>query len=301
MPSPYVRKVALETGKPIEEVEKHWQESKDIAVETLGKVEKNFTNEDFNYAIGILKNKMGIHDNIRVKDFVDSDTSAKNYIETLISSQFNIGKIIPPVVKRDDYDPDNPLPNTDEKKEESLPPVINLSPSNAKKLLKCEDCGHRFMGREGDQCPECRGIRSKSLSEVKKQKEKVDNPEDTELDDSTIHTDSKGPEIDGGGAQHEKIDTRTEAEKKLDEANEKEFAFLGKPRETPKFNQTTGKVELPKNLLPKKEKMIKPEKPSKERIREILSQREEEDENEDVDTDSLKEFLQMINLDKENG
>src|ERR1700690_3701936 len=147
MLSPYARKIAKEIGKPIEEIESRWQEAKKIAEENLGKSESNFTNEDYNYVAGILKNKLGIHDSIKVKDFIDSGKPAKEWIETVISSQFNIGKIIPPVVKRRDLDnEDDELPQQ-KKEDRPLPPVINLSPSAGKESLKCASCGHKFLGK----------------------------------------------------------------------------------------------------------------------------------------------------------
>jgi len=274
MPSPYVKRVAKEIGKSIEEVDKHWAESKKIASENLGKSEINFTNEDYTYVVGILKNKLGIRENIKVKDFIDSGMTAKEYVETLTSSQFSIGKIIPPVVKRRDLDDEDDGLPSQKKEDKPLPSVINLSPSTGKESLKCTNCGHKFLGKRGSACPECGGIESTSLSEVKKRlppmPEKTEDPENVKLDNDTIHVDTK-INNDGGGVPHV-------GESEQDALIAKEFAFL----------EADNNKELPEKKTASGKKL------TADRIREILAQRHEMEENDDYDSESVNAFKNMV-------
>ena len=221
MPSPYVKKVAIEIGKSIEEVDKHWNHAKKIAEENLGKLESKFNGDDYGYAVGILKHLLGINETIKIKDFIDSKMSAKEYVETVISSQFNIGKIIPPVKRKDLDNDEDELPG--QKKEEKFPSVIQLSLSQLSRLpkepMECAECGCRYMAVRGSPCPACT---AKELAE------KTDNPEDVELDTAPFHVDTPLAGNDGGSTyvgENELID--------------REFAFLENKKEEPKKEKLT--------------------------------------------------------------
>ncbi len=138
MPSPYVNKLAKETGKSVSEVEKLWDKAKEITSDTFGKKEDDFGSKEYSYTTGIVKNMLGVKEELLdPTKFQDSKLSAKQFIEEVMSSnQFDIGNVIPPKeVKEKPIDiemkepslhgqlnPDNPteeLENEDDSKEES--------------------------------------------------------------------------------------------------------------------------------------------------------------------------------------
>ena len=59
MTSPYVNKLVKDTGRPVTEIEKKWDEAKRITAETLGKKEDDFGKTEYDYAYGIVMNMYG--------------------------------------------------------------------------------------------------------------------------------------------------------------------------------------------------------------------------------------------------
>ena len=98
MPSPYVNKLAKETGKSVSEVEKLWDKAKEITSDTFGKKEDDFGSKEYSYTTGIVKNMLGVKEELLdPTKFQDSKLSAKQFIEEVMSSnQFDIGNVIPP-------------------------------------------------------------------------------------------------------------------------------------------------------------------------------------------------------------
>lgn len=129
MPSPYIRSLSKETGKPEAEIEKLWNKAKDITSDTFGKPEDDFGSKEYKYTVGIVKNMLGLDEKVLDPTyFLKSGKTAKEFIETLTSAQFTIGDVNPVSVSReiggDDED--------DEKDEgssvvDTLPPVPNGS------------------------------------------------------------------------------------------------------------------------------------------------------------------------------
>lgn len=112
MPSPLLKKLAKETGKKEKELEKYWKQAKEIAADTFGKDPKDFGNKEFAFVTTTTKRLAGIREAIDINEFLDSDMTADEFLETVVSSQFpalSKGAIIPPDKEEDDEE--------DEKKE----------------------------------------------------------------------------------------------------------------------------------------------------------------------------------------
>lgn len=103
MPNNIVKGLADKSNKSVKEVEKLWDEAKNIAEQELGKKEKDFNDRDWKYVTGILKNMLDIEESYTV-DFLNSKLNAKQYIETVISGQFSAIQDNPLQFKKDDDD-----------------------------------------------------------------------------------------------------------------------------------------------------------------------------------------------------
>lgn len=94
MPSPYIKTLSKETGKSEKEIERVWKKAKEITSEEFGKNEDDFSKREYSYAMGVVKRMMGIDESIIDPTyFLESDLSAKDYIETIISGNFSIGNV----------------------------------------------------------------------------------------------------------------------------------------------------------------------------------------------------------------
>ena len=87
MPSPWVKKLVKETGKSEAEIEKLWGKAKNSTAEHFNIQEAEFNDTHYGYAVGIVKQMAGLRE--YVKDFVSSELSAREFIETVISGDFN--------------------------------------------------------------------------------------------------------------------------------------------------------------------------------------------------------------------
>lgn len=106
MPSPYVKSLSKETGKSVAEIEKLWDKAKEISSDTFGKPESDFGAKEYKYTVGIVKNMLGINENILDPSFfLKSGKSARDFIrETVVSANFSIGDENPVVNKNKDED-----------------------------------------------------------------------------------------------------------------------------------------------------------------------------------------------------
>lgn len=97
MPSPYVKKLASETGKSVAEIEKLWDKAKGITADTFGKSEDDFGTKEYKYTVGIIKNMLGVNEMVLDPSiFLKSGKSAKDFIkETVVSANFSIGDTNP--------------------------------------------------------------------------------------------------------------------------------------------------------------------------------------------------------------
>lgn len=106
MASPYVIKLIKDTGKPANQIEKLWADAKHIASETFGKSEDDFGKAEYEFAYGTVMNILGKKESVLNPEvFLNSDKSARDFIEEVISADFNIGDDNP-VVNKDKDDED---------------------------------------------------------------------------------------------------------------------------------------------------------------------------------------------------
>jgi len=75
-----IKSMANKSGKSEKEVEKLWNNAKEIASDTFGKKEKDFKDKEYAYAMGVLKNSLGIKEAV-VEDFLESKLAAKDFLE----------------------------------------------------------------------------------------------------------------------------------------------------------------------------------------------------------------------------
>jgi hypothetical protein len=121
MPSPFLKKIAKETGKSMDELESYWEKAKEITSETFGKKEKEFGSKEYSYATAIVKNMSGMEEKVLdPSEFLKSDLDSKKYLETLSSSSFNIANVTPPEKKdiTTEYETNE---EEEEDKEEEIP------------------------------------------------------------------------------------------------------------------------------------------------------------------------------------
>jgi len=131
MPSPWLQKLAKETDKTEKELEKYWKKALKIAGEEFGKKKDDFGPKEYKFAVGVVKNILG--ENVSILDptiFLESDLNAKEFLETVASSSFNIGNVKPPKKKKsedddmEDEDDDEEEEDDDEEEmEEETSPV----------------------------------------------------------------------------------------------------------------------------------------------------------------------------------
>lgn len=91
MPNNIINTFASKSGKSKKEVEKLWNDAKEIASEELGKSEKDFSDKEWAYTTGILKKMLKIKESImknkqkKVKSFLESTKPFKEYLEDYMS------------------------------------------------------------------------------------------------------------------------------------------------------------------------------------------------------------------------
>ena len=109
MASPYVMKLAKDTGRPTGEIEKLWDRAKKIASETFGKPESDFGKSEYDFAYGTVMNMLGKKEAILNPEvFLNSEKSAAEFIEEVISGDFHIGDENPVINNhKDDEEPED--------------------------------------------------------------------------------------------------------------------------------------------------------------------------------------------------
>jgi len=107
MPSPYISKLAKETGKSEKEIERLWKKAKEITSEEFGKEEADFGNKEYKYTTGVVKKMLGVDESILdPAHFLESEFSAKEYLETVVSGNFSIGNVSPPEEEKEEEEDD---------------------------------------------------------------------------------------------------------------------------------------------------------------------------------------------------
>ena len=93
MPNPWLIKLSKETGKPESELESLWNRAKQKAGEQLNVPLNDFDTKEYKYTVGIVKKMLGLDESINVGSFINSDMTAEQYIETVVSANFEIGTV----------------------------------------------------------------------------------------------------------------------------------------------------------------------------------------------------------------
>jgi len=140
MPSPYIKKLAKETGKSENELEKFWDKAKKIAAEDFGVSEDNFESKHWKYVTGIVKNMAGVNEKVySVQEFLESSKSVDEYITELVSSG-DFAKLDKDVVgkkkKKDDEENDD---DDEEMSDEDIDEEINKELENDKEEISEEE------------------------------------------------------------------------------------------------------------------------------------------------------------------
>lgn len=103
MISPFVREIARDTGKATREVEDAWARALEMTSEIFGLDSVDFKDKHYKHAVETTKELLGVVEQvINPLDFLDSEKSAKEFIEQTVSGNYDIGNVIPP-----DEDDDN--------------------------------------------------------------------------------------------------------------------------------------------------------------------------------------------------
>ena len=124
MSSPYIKSLSRETGKPESELEKLWSKAKEITSDTFNKKESEFGEKEYSYTVGIIKNMLGLKEEVlNPAKFLESEMSAREYIETITSSAFpSLDKDLTPPEEEDKEKKKDPIIIT--KKKEEKPAIV---------------------------------------------------------------------------------------------------------------------------------------------------------------------------------
>lgn len=108
MPSKTVISFAKKTGKSVKEVEKLWNEAKEVASDTFGKSEEEFSSKEWSYTIGVLKNMLGLDESkLMLESFLSTEKSFDDFIvETQSSGSVSATTPINPieVIDKDEFE-----------------------------------------------------------------------------------------------------------------------------------------------------------------------------------------------------
>lgn len=92
--SPYVKKLAEQTGKDENKVAEIWKKAKNQIAQGKGITLEDFRKDDFELAEQEAKRALGLDETILdPSSFLTSEKSAKEYIETVVSANFSIGDV----------------------------------------------------------------------------------------------------------------------------------------------------------------------------------------------------------------
>ena len=86
MPTPVLKDLAKKWGVKLDKLEKYWDEAKKITQDEFNKKEKDFTDKDWAYTMGIVKNMAGVKEKViesTTLSFLESDKSAKEFFSEI--------------------------------------------------------------------------------------------------------------------------------------------------------------------------------------------------------------------------
>lgn len=105
MPSPYLQRIAKETGQSIKKFEPHWEKAKSLIADNYGKLPEDLTAKQIEKeVIPLVKEMAGIRESkITVQDFINSDKSVDEFIsETLSVTSSDFPSLQTNVIAKDD-------------------------------------------------------------------------------------------------------------------------------------------------------------------------------------------------------
>lgn len=95
MPTPFVKKLSIETGRSIEDIEGLWEKAKEITAEKFDMKVEDFGSEQYAYTVGIVKRMVQAEEELTDPErFLSSSKNAHEYLEDMMtSSSFDIGNV----------------------------------------------------------------------------------------------------------------------------------------------------------------------------------------------------------------
>lgn len=88
MASPFVKKLSKELGIPERDINKYWDSAKEITSDMFGVPENKFSSKEYNYAIELIKSKLGIHEErIKPIDFLSTDKSVDVFLNEVLEKE----------------------------------------------------------------------------------------------------------------------------------------------------------------------------------------------------------------------
>jgi len=106
--SPFIKQLAEELGKDVKELEKVWMDAKKVTAETFGIEEEDFSKREIEYTKEVVREALGLKREITVSDFINSDKSAREFLDEAVQSSDSFG-IDGPIQKKDKDDDEEDL------------------------------------------------------------------------------------------------------------------------------------------------------------------------------------------------
>lgn len=102
MPLDYIYTLAKDLGKSRNEIERLWKKAKEITKDTFGIPESNWGDREYSYTIGVIKKMIKKEKTERSlsMEFLKSKKSPDEFLEQVVSGDFEIGNVIPPGKKK---------------------------------------------------------------------------------------------------------------------------------------------------------------------------------------------------------
>lgn len=105
MVSPYLSRLSKETGKSVEFLTEKWNKAKILAEKKFGALEESFTSKEYCFMEEIVKLELeNTFDSTDIKptDFLNTEKNAEEFIEDVVSGNFNIPNVtLSPSLQKD--------------------------------------------------------------------------------------------------------------------------------------------------------------------------------------------------------
>lgn len=163
MPLDFIYKLAKDTGKSRSEIERLWKKAKAITKDTFGSSESEWENKEYSYTVGVLKKMIGKGKSERIlsMEFLKSKKSPDEFLEVVVSGDFDIGNVIPPgrkKKKKKDFGKEKDI-NTDPGTGDYPLVITHEQDEKEEKATKgtdkCPGCDGKYLIATG-YCPKCK-------------------------------------------------------------------------------------------------------------------------------------------------